>query len=188
MVAHFDRVFYLGRTLQDRQDLVAYLQAIGDGEQALMPDTLDTHLNEIARFSTVLDTALPEHNLEVTALTIDTIDRELRDLTESYPERKDPAVPGGLQPRAAARGALKQLVLELRTIDDHCRNREFARASTALTEFHAAFADLTPILKAGEPWSLFNREVHDAHFTALRQLYLRAVDPTSVHHPRLDLD
>ncbi len=35
VVAHFDRVFDLGLSAQDRRDLVAYLTAVGDGERAL---------------------------------------------------------------------------------------------------------------------------------------------------------
>src|SRR5215469_18654996 len=73
VVAHFDRVFYLGLTSGDRQDLVAYLQAIGDGEQAVMPDDVDAHVMELTRFSGVLDAALADHNSAVAALTVDTI-------------------------------------------------------------------------------------------------------------------
>lgn len=188
VVAHFDRVFYLGLTPDDRQDLVAYLQAIGDGEQGLLPDDVDAHVSEMTRFSSVLDSAIPEHNGAVVGLTVDTIDRELRDMTECYPERKDPVVSGGVEQRTAARGSLKQLVLELRAIDGYSRAGQFEDAASALARFHDSFAKTVPVLKAAEPWSLFNREVHDAHFAALRQLYLHAVDPKSVTHPRLDVD
>jgi hypothetical protein len=188
VVAHFDRVFYLGLTAQDREDLVSYLQAVGDGEQALMPDGVDAHLQEIARFISVLDTALPEHNVAVTALTVDAIDRELRELTECYPERKDPSVSGGLESRAAARGSLKQRVLDLRTVDGYSQRGQFVEAVAALARFRNSLAGTIPVLKEAEPWSLFNREVHDAHFAALRQLRLRAVDPTSATRPRLDAD
>lgn len=188
VVAHFDRVFYLGLTSADRQDLVAYLQAIGDGEQAVMPDDADTHVSEITRFTSVLDSAVPEHNGAIVALVVDTIDRELREMTECYPERKDPAVSGGLEQRVAARGALKQLVLELRAVDGYSRNGQFTEAARALGQFHDSLAAASPTLKAAEPWSLFNREIHDAHYAALRKMYLRAVDPTSVTRPRLDVD
>src|SRR5271168_1437442 len=36
VVGHFDRAFYLGLSNENRQDLVAYLSAIGDGEQAVV--------------------------------------------------------------------------------------------------------------------------------------------------------
>lgn len=188
VVAHFDRVFYLGLTAQDRQDLVAYLQAVGDGEQALMPDGLEAHLQEISRFSRVLDIALPEHNTAVAVLAADTIDRELRELTECYPERKDASVSGGLESRAQARGSLKQRVLDLRAIDRYSQGGQFEAAAAALTRFRDSLARVVPVLKEAEPWSLFNHEIHDAHYQALRQLRLRALDPASVTHPRLDLD
>jgi cytochrome c peroxidase len=89
VVGHFDRIFYLGLSHQDRQDLVAYLAAIGDGEQALLADCVETRVKEISDFLDVLDTALPEHNVGIATMTLDTIDRELRDLTEQFPERKN---------------------------------------------------------------------------------------------------
>ncbi len=188
VVSYFDRVFYLGLSLDDRKDLVAYLEAVGDGEQGLLADDADTHLSEITRFSAVLDTALAEHNGAVAGLALDTIDRELRELSECYPERKDPTVSGGVEQRLAARGALKQRVLDLRAIDRYLHDGQFAAAAADLTRLHASLAQMAPVLKAAESWSLFNREVHDAHFAALRKLNLRAIDPTSVTRPRVDVD
>jgi hypothetical protein len=49
-------------------------------------------------------------------------------------------------------------------------------------------AAATALLKAAEPWSLFNPVVHDAHFAAMRQLYRNAVDPTLAARRRLDND
>jgi hypothetical protein len=188
VVAHFDRVFYLGFSAQDRHDLVAYLEAIGDGEQALVPDGADAHLKEIAAFTSVLDTALAEHNSAVVALIVDTIDRELRELTECYPERKDSTVTGGLEQRAAARGALRQLVLSLRAIDRAPQSAQPGEAATVLARYRDALTTAIPILDAAEPWSLFEPNVHDAHFAALKQLYRRAADPRSAVRPRLDID
>jgi Di-haem cytochrome c peroxidase len=188
VVAHFDRVFYLGLSARDRQDLVAYLEAIGDGEQALVPDGVDARLKEIAAFSSVLDTAIQEHNSAIAALTVDTIDRELRELTECYPERKDSAVMGGLEQRAAARGALRQLVLTLRAIDRSVQSAQPGEAATALARYRNLLMAVITILEAAEPWSLFNRDIHDAHFAALKQLYRRASDPRSNVRLRLDID
>lgn len=49
-MGHFDRIFYLGLSAQERQDLVAYLEAIGDGEQALLADSIETRVKEISDF------------------------------------------------------------------------------------------------------------------------------------------
>src|SRR5262249_4827827 len=103
VVAHFDRVFYLGLTLQDRRDLVAYLQAVGDAEQGSLADDVDTHLREIGDFAHILDTALAEHDGELAILATDTLDREFRELTECFPDPRSPAVTGGLEERVRAR-------------------------------------------------------------------------------------
>jgi hypothetical protein len=44
-----------------------------------------------------------------------------------------------------------------------------------------------PVLAAAEPWSLFNRQIHDAYVAALRQLNRIAVDPKLVRR-RFDND
>ena len=132
VVGHFDRTFYLGLSAQDRQDLVAYLRAIGDGEQALLPDDVATRLKEISDFMSVLDTAVPEHNVAMVTLTLDTIDRELRDLTEQFPERKSSIVAAGVEERSRARSALKYVVLSLHQIDGAMRNGHFDRAAAGL--------------------------------------------------------
>jgi cytochrome c peroxidase len=103
VVIHFDRIFYLGLTSQERQDLVAYLEAIGDAEEPFVADTVDARLKEIGDFASVLDTALPARNAAIVALAVDTVGGELRELTEQFPERRDTSVTGGLAERAAAR-------------------------------------------------------------------------------------
>src|SRR5262249_49949863 len=51
VVAHFDRVFALALTDQERSDLVAYLTSVGDGEQPTEPDPLGAAIAEITDFS-----------------------------------------------------------------------------------------------------------------------------------------
>jgi len=188
VVGHFDRTFYLGLSAQDRQDLVAYLRAIGDGEQALLPDDVATRLKEISDFMSVLDTAVPEHNVAMVALTLDTIDRELRDLTEQFPERKSSIVAAGVEERSRARSALKYVVLSLHQIDSAMRNGHFDQAAAGLVQSRELLSAAAPVLEAGAPWSLFNRPIHDAHFAALRQLYRSAIDPALAPRRRYDPD
>ena len=95
VVAHFDRVFDLGLTAQDRQDLVAYLTAVGDGTQPYEHDGASASLKEINAFTTVLDTAIPSADKATVSLAVDTIGNELRELTEQYPDRKNTSVSGG---------------------------------------------------------------------------------------------
>jgi hypothetical protein len=188
LVAHFDRVFYLGLSTQDRRDLVAYLQAVGDGEQALVPDDIEAHLKEIGDFASVLDTAIPEHNVAVAAVSLDAIDRGLRELTERFPDRKSSIVGAGMQERVMARGLLKEAVLSLHEIDAAMGSGRFDAATAALSQFRASLAASVPSLQAAVPWSLFSREVHDAHFSAVRRLYRAAVNPALAPPRPLDRD
>ena len=95
VVAHFDRVFDLGLSAQDRSDLVAYLTAVGDGVQPYERDGAGATLKEINDFTTVLGDAIPADDKDIVALAVDTIGSELRELTERYPDRKNTSVSGG---------------------------------------------------------------------------------------------
>jgi hypothetical protein len=188
VVIHFDRVFYLGLSAQDRMDLVAYLRVIGDGEEPYVLDTVDMRLKEIGDFVSVLDTAIPDRNAPVIALAVGTIGGELREFTEQFPERKNPTVTGGVAERAKARAAIKQLVLDLRGVEAAASGGRFDAAVTALAEYRTHVAAAVPLLKAAEPWSLFNPAIHDAHIAALRQLNHAAIDPAIAARRRFDKD
>jgi cytochrome c peroxidase len=188
VVAHFDRIFYLGLSVQDRHDLVAYLQAVGDGEQPTLPDDVDTRLQEIDGFAQVLETALTEHDGAVATLAVDTLDREIRELTEFFPDPRSPAVSGGVEARVKARTLLKNVVLVLRQIGRDSQSAQFADAVTALATYRQTLSAAVPALQAAEAWSLFNRPVHDAHFAMLRQLKRAAIDPTQARAHKLDVD
>jgi hypothetical protein len=188
VVGHFDRTFYLGLSAQDRQDLVAYLQAIGDGEQAMLPDNVETRIREISDFMSILDTAIPEQNVAIATMTLDTVDRELRDLTEQFPERKNSIVSAGVEQRGQARSTLKYLVLSLHQIGSAMRSGHSDEAAADLAHSRAMLSAAVPVLEASEPWSLFNRQIHDAHFAAVRQLYRSAIDPALAPRRRYDPD
>jgi cytochrome c peroxidase len=179
VVAYFDRTYYLGLSSQDRRDLVAYLEAIGDGDQALTPDEVDVRLKEVRNFAKVLDQALPEHNGPVATLALDTIDRELRDFTECFPDRKDPTVSGGVSERVSARGALRELVLRLHAIGISAKENRFTEAVDALHSYREVLESSIPTLRAAERWSLFDPQTRAAHVAASQQVYRAAVDPAS---------
>lgn len=170
VVAHFDRVFDLKYSAQDRRDLVAYLTAVGDGERAYESDGVDPQLKEIDDFASVLETAIPAQDVAVISLTVDSVGRELRELTEHFPERKDTSVSGGLSQRNAARAALKELVLALRRIEIAASSGAFDTAEGEYKAYQSKMAEAVPKLKAAEPWSLFDPASHDAHFTAMQQI------------------
>ena len=74
-------------------------------------DGVTPQLKEINDFASVLETAIPAHDVDVIELAVHTMGGELRDLTEKFPGVKDTTVTGGSQERLAARAALKDLVL-----------------------------------------------------------------------------
>jgi cytochrome c peroxidase len=171
VVAHFDRIFDLGLSAQDRRDLVAYLTAVGDGTLPYEHDGAGASLKEVNEFANVLATAIPAGDKDVVALAVDTIGHELRELTERYPDRKNTSVAGGDQERSQARMALKEVVLTLRRIDMAVAEGRTGDASADYKNYRSLMAAAVPALLAGaEPWSLFNPAVHDQHYGALRQV------------------
>jgi cytochrome c peroxidase len=171
VVAHFDRVFDLGLSAQDRQDLVAYLTTVGDGMLPYEHDGAGASLKEINDFTTVLAVAIPASDKAVVSLAVDTIGNELRELTEQYPDRKNTSVSGGEQQRVLARAALKELVLTLRRIDMAVTDGQASDAATDFKNYRSLMAAAVPaVLASAEPWSLFNSAVHDSHYAALRQV------------------
>jgi hypothetical protein len=171
VVAHFDRTFELGLSPGDHADLVAYLNAVGDGLQPYEYDGVTAQLKEINDFASVLDVAIPAHDNDVIALAVHTIGGELRDLVEQFPRLKDTTVQGGLQERLAARNALKNLVLMVRQIGVLSAEGQFDEAAAEYQNYRRlTFAALPIVVKKAQTWSLFNPAVHDAHFAWLRRL------------------
>jgi cytochrome c peroxidase len=171
VVAHFDRVFVLGLSDQDKNDLVAYLTAVGDGVKPYERDGAGAVLKEINDFAKVLETAIAASDKEIIALAVDTIGGELRELTERYPDRKNTSVTGGQQQRGLARVALKELVLTLRRIDVAAADGHFSDAAAEYRNYRYLMVAAVPSLLANAaPWSLFNPVVHDAHYAALRKI------------------
>lgn len=170
VVGYFDHHFDLGLTAQDRSDLVAYLDAVGDAEQPTTADTVQAELDEIAAFASVLETAIPAHNEEVIALTVDAVGNEWRELAENFPGRSDTSVSGGLAERLRARGAVRGLVLNLRRIAMAASAKDFDGAAQVFAGYRRRVAAAVPKLKRAEQWSLFNPSVREAHFAALNRL------------------
>jgi len=171
VVDHFDRTFDLGLTVDDRADLVAYLTAIGNGILPYEPDSIGAQLKELNDFVSVLDTAIGAHDVAVVRLTVDTIGRELRELSEKFPDRRNGVVSGGDEERRIARKSLKDLVLSLRRIDLAASAGRFDEATAELTSCRKlAFAAVPLAMQTAQPWSLFDPAVRRAHFSALRDL------------------
>ncbi|MGA7810591.1 cytochrome c peroxidase [Bradyrhizobium sp.] len=187
VVAHFDQVFELGLAPQDRSDLVAYLTAVGDGLLPVDREGATAQLKEINDFATVLEVAIPSHDLAVIDLAVTTVGQELRDLTEQFPDRRDATVTGGLQERLATRAMLKDSVIRFRHIGTAAAAGRFDEAAAEFTIYRKMSAGVLPLLlTTAQRWSLFNPAVHDAHYAALRQA-LRQTE-TAAQVPAVPVD
>jgi len=173
VIAHFDRIFGLGYSDQDRHDLVDYLNAIGNGMQPYQYEGTPSTLKEVNDFALVLGAAVAANDKNVVSLAVDTIGNELRELTEFYPDRRDTSVSGGGNERALARQALKEQVLTLRRIDIAVAAGRLADAAADFEAYRARMVVAVPtLMNNAEQWSLFTPAVHDAHYAALRQTML----------------
>jgi hypothetical protein len=171
VVAYFDRVFDLGLSEQDRQDLIAYLNAVGDGEHPYVINRIGARLQEISDFASVLGIAIPAHDTDAISLTVNVVDNELRELIEQFPDHRDPTIAGGQAERRRARAILKGMVLSLSRIELAASAGSFDEAAAEFQNYRfVASAGVGPALRAAERWSLFDPKVHDAHYDAMRQM------------------
>ena len=104
------------------------------------------------------------------ALAVDSVGNEWRELGEIFPGRGDTSVAGGLSERLQARGAVRGLVLVLREVAMAAASDDFDAAAQAYADYKTQVAAAEPALKVAEAWSLFNPQVREAHFAALKQL------------------
>jgi hypothetical protein len=71
---------------------------------------------------------------------------------------------------AAARGAVRGLVLTLRQVAMAAAGGDFDGAAKAFADYRQQVAQAAPHLKLAERWSLFGPDIRESHFAALRQL------------------
>ena len=89
VVAHFDRVFALGLTTQQRSDLAAYLEAVGDADQPFEPMTRQSEMSELASYVAVLDQAITRADQPAIDLVVDTVVFDLRFIARRF-DNRDP--------------------------------------------------------------------------------------------------
>jgi hypothetical protein len=154
VVEHFDHLFGLGLSTEDQADLIAYLNAVGDGLQSYERDGVMLRLSEIMDFASVVSTAISAHDTVIVALVVDTVGGELRELTEKFPAFKDTNVSGGREQRRVARAALKDLVLCLRRIELGAAAGRLDDVTSEYVDFRKQIAAVPVPLQNAEPWSL----------------------------------
>jgi hypothetical protein len=171
VVAHFDREFDLGLSDADTADLVAYLNAVGDGERPFEHDGVAIRMKEVRELASVLELSIPAGDMAIVSLAVAGTGAELRELTERIPDTRDTTIKGGEQERLAARMAVKELVLSLRRIEMAVAD---GHPDEAIAEYRTfgqlATFDVPVTLKKAEPWSLFNAGIQGAHYGALGRI------------------
>jgi cytochrome c peroxidase len=170
VIEHFDRRYDLGLSGDERADLAAYLEAVGDADVPVTRNTVQAELDELEQFVGVLDTAIGERNTDVVALTVEVIANEWRELGENFPGAKDTTIKDGLSERLRAAGAVRGVVLTLRRIAMAAAVGEFDAAASTLADYRQEVAAARGALKVAEPFSLFNPQIREAHFRALDAL------------------
>jgi hypothetical protein len=170
VIDHFDRVFDMGLTAQDRADLASYLTAIGDGVRPEYHLTGINVLSDIDGFASVLDIAISRHDIEIVALAVRSVSDQLQNLADHYPAPVMGDIGGGSGERKLARATVAALMQFLQRIDLDVAAGQFDEAAGEYLSYRKLTAAAAPLaLQSGEPWSLFNPTLHAAHQTALRQ-------------------
>ena len=168
--SYFDRHFDLGLSDGERADLVAYLDAVGDAKEPITRNTVQAELDEIGQFVSVLDTAIPERNREVIALTVDAVGNEWRELGRELSGRA-----GYQRPRRSARtaararrGARPGADLAAGRHGGGCRR--FRRSGPGLCRLPAAGYGGRAGSERRRAMVTVQSAIREAHFNALRQL------------------
>jgi hypothetical protein len=169
VIEHFDRVFDLELSAQDRADLAAYLTAIGDGVRPQFHLTGTNVLAEIGEFASVLDLSIANRDKVVVSLTTRTLCDQLQDLADHYPDPKSDANTQGVRERALARATIATLVANLRHVELAAAAGHFDAAAAQYLSYRKFMAAAAPLaLQTAEPWSLFNPALHAAHQATVR--------------------
>jgi hypothetical protein len=169
VIDHFNRVFDLGLSTQDRADLAAYLTAVGDGVRPRYHLTGTNVLADIDDFVSVLDIAISSHDTEVIGLTAQSADDMLQSLADHYAEPPGGETRGGANERKLARATLAALMQTLHRAGlDAAHGRFDAAAGEYLSYRKLALAAAPLALQAAERWSQFNPALHETHQAALQ--------------------
>jgi hypothetical protein len=174
VIDHFNGVFDLELTARDRDDLVAYLTAIGDGTRSEYHLTGTNVLSDINGFASVLAIAIASRDSEVITLAVQNENNQLRDLADQYPDPAGSAIAAGSDVAGAAacalaRSAIAALAEILHRVDVDAAAGRFDAAAAEYLNYRKLTSASAPLaLQSAEPWSLFNPTLHAAHRAALQ--------------------
>jgi cytochrome c peroxidase len=157
---YFDHAYELRLTAQDRADLAAYLGAVGDGMQPDYHLTGGNVLADINGFASVLDMAIPRHDVEVVDLAAQSANDLLQDLANHYPEAHGGTADGARE-RELARASVTGLMQILQRIQADIAASQYEQAAAEYLNYRKlSFASAPAALQAADPWSLFADDHH----------------------------
>jgi hypothetical protein len=170
VIDHFDKTFDLGLTVQDKADLLSYLEAVGDGVRPEYHLTGTNVLSDINGFAGVLDIAISRRDVAVIALVVESVGDLLQDLAEHYPDATAGEISGGVKERLLARATIAGLVEITRRVGAAAAAGHFDEAAARYLDYRRMVVATVPLaLQSAEPWSLFDPTLHAAHQSLLRR-------------------
>jgi len=86
VIAGFDDRFGFGLSAAAREDLGAYLSAVGDGEDAWEPPSFRRDMSDLSIWVDLLDGTLRRREVAVTRFVADTVRHELQRVARAWPE------------------------------------------------------------------------------------------------------
>jgi Di-haem cytochrome c peroxidase len=160
VIDHFDRQFDLKLSPQDRADLAAYLNAIGDGSRPEYHLTGNNVLEDIDAYASVLDLAIASHDSAVVKLATVSVSDMLDELSGRY---ADDVGGTGAEQRALARATLAKLVDVTHQLRRAAEKQRWDKAAAAYLDYRKmTIATVPQALQAAEKVSLFNPAVRAA--------------------------
>jgi hypothetical protein len=161
VVDHFNRVYELGLSGQDRLDLAEYLAALGNGVQPEYRLTGSNVLADINGFASVLDIAISRQDTEVVNLAVRSVNDLLQDLADHYPQPSGQATPDGNHELTLARTSVAALMQILQRIESAVAAGHGREAAAEYLNYRKlSFASAPLALQTAEPWSMFNPALH----------------------------
>ena len=135
VVAHFDRTFGLGLRDTEKKDLVAYLDAAGDGQDPFEPVTRQSEMSEVASYVALLDQAIAMDDRPAIALVVGTVNFDLAVIAKQF-DNRDPRTGRVRRPdRPDVAKIAHQLIVDMTAIGSHAASGELDKAKVALETY-----------------------------------------------------
>ncbi len=142
VVGFLDQTFKLGLTAGERNDLVAYLQAIGDGDDPYEPVTRQSEMSEVASYVAVLDRAIDEGDLPAIRLVVDTVNFELERIGKRF-DNRNPTTGRPRRPdRPDVASLAGRLIADMNAVAALARDGQTRAAKDALITYRSHATEL----------------------------------------------